>query len=58
MLSTNSTKEITALFEKVGKRQKLVGFIAKYDGQVIGTFGTRDAAAAALDAAAYDLLNH
>lgn len=57
-MALNSTKEIAARFEKVGKRAKLVGFEAKLGGQVIGTFDTRDAAQAALDAAAYDLLNH
>ncbi len=51
------SKEITPRFEKIGKRQKLVGFEAKLDGAVIGTWPTRDAAQAALDAAAYDLLH-
>ena len=50
-------KEITTLFEKVGKRTKLVGFEARYDGEIIGTFDTRDAAQAALDQAAYELLH-
>lgn len=49
-------KEIAAVFALIGRRRKLTGFEARYNGQVIGTFGTRDAAQAALNAAAYDLL--
>ncbi len=49
-------KEIITLFETVGKRRKLVGFEARYAGEVVGTYETRDEAQAALDAIAYDLL--
>lgn len=48
-------KEITTLFETIGKRRKLIGFEAKYNGEIIGTFDTRDEAQAELDRIAYEL---
>lgn len=49
------SKEITALFETIGKRRKLAGFEAKYNGEVVGTYATRDEAQAELDRIAYEL---
>lgn len=48
-------KEIITLFETIGKRRKLIGFKAKYDGATIGTFDTHDEAQAELDRIAYEL---
>ena len=48
-------KEITTLFETIGKRRKLIGFEAKYNGEIIGTFDSRDEAQAELDRIAYEL---
>ena len=39
----------------IGKRRKLIGFEAKYNGEVIGTFETRDKAQAELDRIAFEL---
>jgi len=49
-------KEITTLFETIGKRRKLIGFEAKYNGEIIGTFDTHAEAEAALDRFVYDEL--
>lgn len=54
-LESQPAKEITTLFETIGRRRKLIGFEAKYNGEVIGTFNTRDEAQAELDRIAYEL---
>jgi hypothetical protein len=48
-------KEITPLFRSIGKRRKLLGFEAKYDGAVIGVYATRPEAQHILDQIAYEL---
>lgn len=52
---TALAKEITARFETVGKRRKLVGFEAKYKGEIIGTFDSEAEAQAELDRIAFEL---
>jgi hypothetical protein len=49
-------KLITPIFELIGKRRRLVGFDASYNGFIIGRFDDRDAARAALDAYVYEEL--
>lgn len=49
-------KLITPVFQTIGKRKKLIGFEASYDGFVIGRFDDRESARAALDAYVYEAL--
>jgi hypothetical protein len=49
-------KEITPLFETIGKRRKLIGFRATYGAVEVGTFDTHAEAEAALDRFVYDEL--
>lgn len=50
-------KHISAVYKTVGKRRKLVGFVAEVDGYSLGiVFDTREDAQAAADAAVYDRL--
>lgn len=49
-------KEITPLFETIGKRRKLIGFRATYGTIEVGTFDTHAEAEQALDRFVYDEL--
>lgn len=49
-------KHIEAIWEVKGRRRKLIGFRAFYNGFEIGEFKYRDEAQAALDTFAYDEL--
>jgi hypothetical protein len=48
-------KEIKPIFEARGKRQKLVGFEAIYNGFVVGIFDNRERARFELDRFAYEM---
>jgi hypothetical protein len=47
-------KQIIAVYERRGRREKLIGFDAYFDGQRIGFYETYPAAQRALDELAYD----
>jgi hypothetical protein len=46
-------KTIIAIFETIGKRRKLIGFDAAFNGETIGRYDTARDAEKALDAWAY-----
>lgn len=48
-------KQITSLFQSIGKRKRLLGFEASFDGQYIGTYATRPEAEHILNQIAYEL---
>jgi hypothetical protein len=49
-------KLITPIFETIGKRRRLIGFDASYNGEVIGRYDTERDAEKALDAWVYEEL--
>lgn len=49
-------KQILPLFTTIGRRKKLLGFEASYDGEVIGTFDSKVEAERTLDALAFETL--